>query len=140
MANSVAKILVKVGNDKTLSLFKTIVTADQNTDSRDLREKLKLTRKQCYTILSGLVQAGLVKRKINTKQYFVTTLGRIVYDSISRIEIAYSNHIPLKAIDSINMSDEVPKKERIEIIGELIKNEEIRRIYLQASPYFTNQK
>ena len=140
MANSVAKILIKVGNDKTLSLFKTIVTAEQNTDSRELREKLKLTHKQCYTILSGLVGAGLIKRKINTRQYFVTTLGRIVYDSISRIEIAYSNHIPLKAIDSINMSEEVPKKERIEIISELIKNEEIRRIYLQARPYFANQK
>ena len=139
MANFVAKILIKVSNDKTLSLFKTIVTAEQNTDSRDLGEKLKLTRKQCYTILSGLVEAGLVKRKINTRHYFVTTLGRIVYDSISRIEIAYSNHIPLKAIDSINMS-EVPKKERIEIISELIKNEEIRRIYLQARPYFLNQK
>ena len=139
LANSVAKILIKVSNDKTLSLFKTIVTAEQNTDSRDLGEKLKLTRKQCYTILSGLVEAGLVKRKINTRHYFVTTLGRIVYDSISRIEIAYSNHIPLKAIDSINMS-EVPKKERIEIISELIKNEEIRRIYLQATPYFANQK
>ena len=139
MANFVAKILIKVSNDKTLSLFKTIVTAEQNTDSRDLREKLNLTPKQCYTILSGLVEAGLVKRKINTRHYFVTTLGRIVYDSISRIEIAYSNHIPLKAIDSINMS-EVPKKERIEIISELIKNEEIRRIYLQATPYFANQK
>ena len=140
MANSVAEILIKFGNDKTLSLFKIIVTAEQNTDSRDLREKLKLTRKQCYTILSGLVQAGLVKRKISTRQYFVTTLGRIVYDSISRIEIAYSNHIPLKAIDSINMSDELPKKERSEIIDELIKNEEIRRIYLQARPYFANQE
>lgn len=139
MANSVAKILIKVGNDKTLSLFKTIVTAEQNTDSRELREKLKLTHKQCYTILSGLVGAGLIKRKINTRQYFVTTLGRIVYDSISRIEIAYSNHIPLKAIDSVNMS-EVPQKERIEIISELIKNEEIRRIYLQVRPYFANQK
>ncbi|MDQ6668578.1 MAG: hypothetical protein M3Y53_10195 [Thermoproteota archaeon] len=139
MVNSVAKILIKVSNDKTLSLFKAIVTVEQNTDSRDLGEKLKLTRKQCYTILSGLVEAGLVKRKINTRHYFVTTLGRIVYDSISRIEIAYSNHIPLKAIDSINMS-EVPKKERIEIISELIKNEEIRRIYLQATPYFANQK
>jgi predicted transcriptional regulator len=139
LANFVAKILIKVSNDKTLSLFKTIVTAEQNTDSRDLREKLNLTPKQCYTILSGLVEAGLVKRKINTRHYFVTTLGRIVYDSISRIEIAYSNHIPLKAIDSINMS-EVPKKERIEIISELIKNEEIRRIYLQATPYFANQK
>ena len=139
MANSVAKILIKVGNDKTLSLFKTIVTAEQNTDSRELREKLKLTHKQCYTILSGLVGAGLIKRKINTRQYFVTTLGRIVYDSISRIEIAYSNHIPLKAIDSVNMS-EVTQKERIEIISELIKNEEIRRIYLQARPYPANQK
>jgi predicted transcriptional regulator len=139
LANSVAKILIKVGNDKTLSLFKTIVTAEQNTDSRELGEKLKLTHKQCYTILSGLVGAGLIKRKINTRQYFVTTLGRIVYDSISRIEIAYSNHIPLKAIDSVNMS-EVPQKERIEIISELIKNEEIRRIYLQARPYFANQK
>jgi len=140
LADSVGKILIKVGNDKTLSLFKTIVTAEQNIDSRDLREKLKLTRKQCYTLLSGLIEAGLVKRKINTRNYFVTTLGRIVYDSISRIEIAYSNHIPLKAIDSINMSDEVPKKERIEIIGELIKNEEIRRIYIQARPYFVNRK
>ena len=139
LTNSVAKILIKVGNDKTLSLFKTIVTAEQNTDSRELREKLKLTHKQCYTILSGLVGAGLIKRKINTRQYFVTTLGRIVYDSISRIEIAYSNHIPLKAIDSVNMS-EVPQKERIEIISELIKNEEIRRIYLQVRPYFANQK
>ncbi|MGB7957133.1 MAG: hypothetical protein WCF23_24425 [Candidatus Nitrosopolaris sp.] len=140
MANSAAKILIKVGNDKTISLFKTLMTAEQNTDSRDLREKLKLTRKQCYTILSGLVEAGLIKRKINTRQYFVTTLGRIVYDSISRIEIAYSNHIHLKAIDSVNMSDEVPKKERIKIISELIENEEIRQIYLQARPYFENQK
>ena len=140
MADSVGKILIKVGNDKTLSLFKTIVTAEPNIDSRDLREKLKLTRRQCYTLLSRLIEAGLVKRKINTRNYFVTTLGRIVYDSISRIEIAYSNHIPLKAIDSINMSDEVPKKERIEIIGELIKNEEIRRIYIQARPYFVNRK
>ena len=140
MADSVGKILIKVGNDKTLSLFKTIVTAEPNIDSRDLREKLKLTRRQCYTLLSCLIEAGLVKRKINTRNYFVTTLGRIVYDSISRIEIAYSNHIPLKAIDSINMSDEVPKKERIEIIGELIKNEEIRRIYIQARPYFVNRK
>jgi len=140
LANSVAKILFKVGNGKTLSLFKTIMAAEQNTDSRTLREKLKLTRKQCYASLSGLVEVGLVKRQINTRQYFVTTLGRIVYDSISRIEIAYSNHIPLKAIDSINMSDEVPKKERIEIIGELIKNEEIRRIYLQARTYFANRK
>ena len=55
-------------------------------------------------------------------------MGRVVYDSISRIEIAYSNHIPLKAIDSINMSEEVPKRERIEIIGELIKNEEVRNL------------
>ena len=63
MAYSVAKILIKVGNDKILSLFKTIVTAEQNTDSRTLREKLKLTRKQCYKSLSGLVEAGLVKEK-----------------------------------------------------------------------------
>ncbi|HYT40705.1 MAG TPA: hypothetical protein VEP90_00035, partial [Methylomirabilota bacterium] len=71
MANSVAKILFKVGNGKTLSLFKTIMAAEQNTDSRTLREKLKLTRKQCYASLSVLVEAGLVKRKINTRWYYV---------------------------------------------------------------------
>jgi hypothetical protein len=75
-----------------------------------------------------------VKRKINTRSCYVTTLGRIAYNSISKIEIAYNNLIPLKAIDSINTSDEVPKMERIKIINELIKNEEIRRIYLQAMP------
>jgi len=75
LTSSVAKILLKVGNDKTLSLFKTIVAAEQNTDSRALREKLKLTRKQSSASISGLVEAGLVKKKINTRQYFVTTLG-----------------------------------------------------------------
>jgi len=35
-------------------------------------------------------------------RYYVS---RIAYDSTSRIEIAYSNLIPLKAIDSINMSE-----------------------------------
>jgi predicted transcriptional regulator len=59
LANSVAKILIKIGNDKTLSLFKTLVTSEQNTDSSDLMEKLKLTRKQCYASLSVLVEAGL---------------------------------------------------------------------------------
>jgi hypothetical protein len=50
MANSVAKILFKVGNDKTLSLFKTIVAAEQNTDSRAL-EKLKSTRKPLIQLI-----------------------------------------------------------------------------------------
>ena len=94
MANSVAKILIKVG--KTVALFSAMVAAEQKDNSRALREKLKLTRKRYYTSLSGLVETGLVKRKINTRQYFVTTLGRILYDSISRIEIAYNNTLPLK--------------------------------------------
>jgi predicted transcriptional regulator len=131
---------MKVGNGKTLSLFSTIVAAEQKNNSRALREKLNLTRKQYYTSLSGLVEAGLVKRKPNTRQYFVTTLGRIFYDSISRIETAYNNHIPLRAIDSINMSDELPKRERMEIINKLMEDSEIRRIYLQARPHLTNQK
>lgn len=44
LANSVAKILVKVGNGKTLALFSAMVVAEQKNNSRALREKLKLTR------------------------------------------------------------------------------------------------
>jgi len=34
LANSVAEILFKIGNDKTLSPFKSIMAAEENTDRR----------------------------------------------------------------------------------------------------------
>jgi len=53
-----------------------LMTSEQNTDSRDLREKLKLTCKQCYTSCRFWLNPAWWKEKSHTRWYCVTTLGR----------------------------------------------------------------
>jgi predicted transcriptional regulator len=71
---SIADVLKVISNDKSLVLFDTIALAPG--DSNILKTTLKVTRKQYYARMSGLVNAGLVTRK--NGNYFVTSFGKIV--------------------------------------------------------------
>ena len=58
---SLANILSAISNDNALAVSKTIVQTKGDTDV--LRTKLNISRKQYYSRMSGLLKAGLVKRK-----------------------------------------------------------------------------
>jgi ADP-heptose:LPS heptosyltransferase len=70
----------------------------------------------------------LISRK--NKRYFLTSFGKIVYDAQKRIEMAAEDHWKLKAIDSIERSDNrgIPAEEFKKIIDNLIKNQQIKDI------------
>lgn len=126
---STASILRAIADDKSLELFSTV--ALETIDSKNLKNKTKLTRKQYYSRLSRMTRAGLVRRK--NGKYVLTTFGRIVYGSKVTIENGLNNYWKLKAIDSLETSNEVPKDEQQKLIETLLDNEEIRGILVKGS-------
>jgi hypothetical protein len=120
---SIADVLDTISDDKSLVLFNTIALS--NSDGRDiLISKLNLTRKQYYSRISKLVKVDLVVRR--NRKYFLTSLGKIVYDAQKIIGNAVGDYWKLKAVDTLEITDQMPKEEYNEIINALIENEKIK--------------
>ncbi|MDP9289841.1 MAG: hypothetical protein M3P08_16815 [Thermoproteota archaeon] len=122
-------ILDAIYEKEPTNIFKSIASADSNSDI--LITQLKLTRKQYYSRMSRLIQAGLVKRQKG--RYSLTTFGKVIYNAHvyfdTKIEIALQDYWKLMAIDSMeNISS---RKEHDNIISTLIENREIKSILLK---------
>ena len=118
---SVSDILSAISDDKSLVLFNTIAIA--SGDSTILISTFNLARKQYYSRMSALINAGLVRRM--SGKYFVTSFGKVVYKAqvLNGKAVQYSSK--LKAIDSIE-TPEFPSAELSKIIDTLISNGEIK--------------
>ena len=112
-----------------MELFKTI--AQGTIDSENLKNKTKLTRKQYYSRLSRMTKAGLVRKK--SGKYLLTAFGKIVYDAQTTVENALTSYWKLRAIDSLEMSNELPKEEQQKLIDALLDNQEIKGILVKGS-------
>jgi predicted transcriptional regulator len=97
---SISLILKKISDDKTLTLFNSIAVADGNKYI-PLKE-MNLTTKQYYARISGLLDAGLVKRYKG--KYSLTMLGKVVYQSQTIIGKTLAYYWKLKAIESLETS------------------------------------
>ncbi|HET7146882.1 MAG TPA: hypothetical protein VFI73_00125 [Candidatus Nitrosopolaris sp.] len=129
-SDSHAETLNAISDDKSLLLFQTIALT--SPDSNSLQHRTKLTRKQYYTRTYRLINTGLVKRR--NGKYYLTAYGKIVYDAQKIIENAYTNYWKLKAIDSLEVSDdERYLKERKKIIDTLIDDKDIKQSLLAKS-------
>ena len=125
---SIVDVIKSISDDKSLVLFNTIALASGNADT--LKTTLKLTRRQYYSRMSGLVNAGLVTRK--NGNYFVTSFGKIVYDAQLMIGKAVESYWKLKALDSFDISSDspqLPAEEHSRIIDTLMSgNDEVKDI------------
>src|SRR2546422_5761447 len=124
---SVSGTLSAISNDKSLVLFNTIALA--SGDSSILISRLNLTRKQYYSRMSDLTNAGVIRRK--NGKYFLTSFGKVVYEAQELIGKAVQYFSKLQAIDSIE-TPEFPAAELSKIIDSLIKNSEINQILISA--------
>jgi DNA-binding HxlR family transcriptional regulator len=120
----ISDVLDAISNDASLELFKLIALT--NGSSELLRSKMQITRKQYYSRLYRLVQCGLVKRKDDT--YFLTALGRVLYEAQATIESALNNYWRIRAVDSLGVAEGMPKDEQKRVIETLIKDQEIKNI------------
>jgi len=124
-----AAVLRTIADDRSLELFKTI--AQGTIDSETLKSKTKLTRKQYYSRLSRMTKTGLVRKK--SGKYLLTAFGKIVFDAQTTVENALTSYWKLRAIDSLEMSNELPKEEQQKLIDALLDNEEIKGILVKGS-------
>jgi predicted transcriptional regulator len=124
MLHTVDSVLASISDKQSLELFRYIAVT--NGDSENLRTKINLTRKQYYSRLSRMTNAGIVKRK--NGRHSLTAFGRVVYDAQTIIEKAVNNYWKLKAVDSLEMSEDLPKEERLKLIDNLLDNKDIKEI------------
>ena len=133
---SVTDVLKKISDDKTLTLFNSIAVS--NEDGNILLREMNLSKKQYYSRLSGLMDAGLIRRRKG--KYSHTLVGKIVYDAHLNIGKALSYYWKLKAIESIQMSSpgtRLPKEELTQLIDDLIDNHFIKDFLIKDSLLFT---
>jgi hypothetical protein len=124
MVQSVANIFNSLSDEQSVLLFTTIAT--KSISSVELRSKISLTRKQYYSKLSRMVRVGLIKRR--SGKLVVTTLGKIVYELQKVVQDAYNNHWKLKVLDSIEISEELPREERKKLMDNLIDDSRLKQI------------
>ena len=129
---SITSILKKISDDKALTLFNSIAVS--NGDTYIPLKEMNLTTKQYYSRVSGLLNAGLIKR--HKGKYFLTLLGKIVYDCQLTIGKALTYHWKLKAIESVETSASVTsglaEGERVQLINALIDNLQIKDILMKS--------
>ena len=129
---SITSILKKISDDKALILFNHIAVSDGNRYI-PLRE-MNLTTKQYYTRVSGLLDAGLVKR--HKGKYSLTMLGKVVYQLQTIIGKTLAYYWKLKAIESLETSTSdhyIPPNEEItQMINALIDNQQIKDILTKS--------
>jgi predicted transcriptional regulator len=124
-----AAVLRTIADDKSLELFKII--ANGTIDSESLKNKTKLTRKQYYSRLSRMIKAGLVRKK--SGKYLLTAFGKVVFDAQSTVDHALTSYWKLRAIDSLEMSSDLPKEEQKKLIDALLDNQEIKGILIKGN-------
>ena len=124
MVQAVAKIFESLSDEQSVILFTTIATGDIN--SIELRSKISLTRKQYYSRLSRMIRVGLIRRR--SGKLVVTAFGKIVFRSQKIVENANNNQWKLKVLDSIDVSEELPREERRKLLDNLIENKQLKEI------------
>ena len=128
---SITSIIKKISDDKALILFNYIAVSDGDRYI-PLRE-MDLTTKQYYSRISGLLNAGLIKR--HKGKYSLTLLGQVVYDSQVTIGKSLSYYWKLKAIESIEISSDtsMPEQELTQLIDVLIDNIQLKHILMKSN-------
>ena len=128
---SITDLFKKISDDKSLTLFNSIAVS--KGDKYIPLKEMNLTTKQYYSRVSGLLNAGLIKR--HKGKYSLTLLGKVVYDTQMTIGKALTYYWKLKAIESIEMSASsssgLPKGDLAQLVDTLIDNHIVKDILMK---------
>jgi predicted transcriptional regulator len=127
----ISDVLGALSDDKSLTLFN-MVAFTLSRDTRAVMKKLGIRKKQYYSRMNRLINAGLVTRKRG--KYFLTSFGKVVYQFHLLIGQAVENYWKLKAIDSLESKisfNELSAEVRKKMIDALIESSSIKNILLE---------
>lgn len=96
----ICDVLRAISDDKALAIFNTIALS---VDSAPIAiSRLNLTRKQYYSRMSAMIDAGIIARR--SGRYYLTSFGKVVYEAQTLIGRAQQSYWKLKAVDTIESS------------------------------------
>ena len=124
-----ADIINAISDGKSLEIFKAVANTNCDNKTHIFNRKFKLTRKQYYTRMSRMMKVGLIRRE--SGNYFLTSLGEVVFNAESTIKGALDLYWKLKALDSLRVNHthtKLPPEEYSKIIDNLIDNQKIKEI------------
>lgn len=130
---AISEVFKALSDDKALMIFNTIALGPNN--SIKLSDNLNLSRKQYYSKMERLSKQGLITRK--TGKYYLTTLGKVLYELQLVLGTAINNFWKLKAIDSLQKPTNLPELEVERLIDTIIENQELKNIILKKSHKIT---
>jgi len=134
---NICDVLRSISDDKALNIFNTIALS--NDSATIAISRLKLTRKQYYSRMSGITSAGLVTRR--NGKFFLTSFGRVVYQAHIMIGKAQQNYWKLKAVDAIESSnDALTAEDRDNLINGLIMDNDLKQILLSGNEIKDNSQ
>ena len=146
-SDTLASVLFFVSDSKSLSLFNMIAnmsnpsSADRNRNPGNSLpiSRTNMTRKQYYTRINRLREAGLIRR--SGARFILTSLGTVIFEIHRTITLAIRNRWRLQAIDSLDSSLSaagMPNEEKHKLISALMGDHEvIRDILLQQIGHVT---
>jgi hypothetical protein len=117
-----ADVLKSVSDDKSLSIFHLIGNVNPTGEMISLK-KLDLSSKQYYSKISGMMAAGLIKRK--SGRYYLTPFGKVIYCCIMIAKNTLGNYYNLKAVESTEGSD-FSHEEFSKLVNALIDNQQVK--------------
>jgi predicted transcriptional regulator len=122
----ISDVFKAISDDKALTIFNTVSLSAGKTDI--LISKLGLTRKQFYSKVERLIKHGLLVRRKG--RYYLTTLGKVVYEIQSILGAALNNYWKLKAIDSLQIPASLPEIDLKKLIDSLLESPALKNIVL----------
>ena len=124
----ISAIFRALSDDKSLTLFNTVALSPGN--SNFLTRNLNVSRKQYYSKMENLSKQGLVARK--NGKYYLTTMGKIIYELQKVIGTAVNDYWKLRAIDSLRIQDQLPEDQISKLVNTLVENQGLRDIILKS--------
>ena len=123
---TVERVFSALSDNKSLSLFNIIAimsshASDGQPTGEILISRMNMTRRQYYTRINQLRDAGLITKR--GTRFVLTSLGRVVYETHRTIGVAIQNRWKLQAIDSLENSiveHRMPAEERYKVMNVLL--------------------
>ena len=125
---NVGQLFGSMSDDMSFTIMDVIYHGMETTE--ELRDKLNISKKECYHRIVRLVNVGLIERKQG--KYNVTSFGKVIFGAQLKIAKAMQEIWTLKALDTIRISD-ISEINYEHIVNELIKDNEIKTVIMQLS-------
>jgi DNA-binding HxlR family transcriptional regulator len=116
---SEVEILRTLSDRASLKIISSV--ANGVMSASEFSNRKDLSSKQYYSRTAQMIKKGLIRR--NKGHLFLTSLGKISYHSLLKIDYAIKNYWKLKAIESMQDSSELRRDERTRIIKTIIGND-----------------